>query len=140
MRRGVLLLTFLAAAIAVAVTTAQGPGGRGGMGGTRIKPGDECPPGTTEVRPGACQAPEFPAPSILDYRPRSTLVTAEHKVPKAKFPAIDIHGHANLSTPEALASMVKELDALNVRVYVSADNSSGDRLVRTLQTVNASPY
>ena len=63
-------------------------------GGTRVKAGEECPPGTTETRPGSCQAPEFPAPSIVDYRPRSTLVTAEHKVPKAKFPAIDIHGHA----------------------------------------------
>ena len=142
MRRGVLLLTLLAALIVVAVATAQGPGGGrgGGRGGTRVNPGEECPPGTTEVRPGSCQAPELPAPSILDYRPRSTLVTAEHKVPKAKFPAIDIHGHANLSTPEALAAMVKELDALNLRVYVSADNSSGDRLARTLQAVNASPH
>ena len=58
------------------------------------RPNEECPPGTTETRPGNCQAPEFPAPSILDYRPRSTLVTAEHKVPKAKFPVVDIHGHA----------------------------------------------
>ena len=75
MRRGLLLLTFLAALVVVAVATAQGPGS--GRGGTRLKPGEECPPGTTEVRPGSCQAPEFPAPSILDYRPRSTLVTAE---------------------------------------------------------------
>ncbi|MEO7158807.1 MAG: hypothetical protein ABI039_14675, partial [Vicinamibacterales bacterium] len=62
-------------------------------GGTQIKPGQECPPGTTETRPGNCQAPSEPAPSILDYRPRSTLVTAEHKVPKAKFPVIDVHSH-----------------------------------------------
>ena len=30
---------------------------RGG-GGTRIAPGQECPPGTTETRPGSCQAPQ----------------------------------------------------------------------------------
>ncbi|MFM8566637.1 MAG: hypothetical protein ACKOCV_02965, partial [Gemmatimonadota bacterium] len=65
----------------------------GMLGGVRIEPGQECPPGMTEVRPGTCQAPTLPPPSILDYRPRSTLVTTEHLVPKAKFPAIDYHGH-----------------------------------------------
>jgi predicted TIM-barrel fold metal-dependent hydrolase len=110
-------------------------------GGTRIAPGQECPPGTTETRPGACQAPEIPPPSILDYRPRSTLVTAEHKVPKAKFPAIDIHGHApGLTTAQGIESVVKAMDELNLRVLVSADNSSGDRLARTLQAINNSPY
>ncbi len=59
----------------------------------RLAAGQECPPGTTEMRPGNCQAPESPPPSILDYRPRSTLVTAEHLVPRSKFPSIDIHGH-----------------------------------------------
>src|SRR6185436_8685235 len=62
-------------------------GGRGGRGNTiQIKPGEECPPGTTMTRPGECQAPGFPPPSIVDYRPRTTLVTAAHLVPKAKFP------------------------------------------------------
>ena len=92
-----------------------------------IKPGEECPPGTTETRPGSCQAPEFPPPSIVDYRPRSTLVTAENKVPSAKFPAIDIHGHPpGLNTPEGLARMVADMDKLNVRVMTSADNTSGE--------------
>jgi uncharacterized protein len=110
-------------------------------GGTRIAPGLECPPGTTETRPGACQAPEIPPPSIVDYRPRSTLVTAEHKVPKAKFPAIDIHGHApGLTTAQGIESVVKAMDELNLRVLVSADNSSGERLARTLQAINNSPY
>jgi len=56
----------------------------------RLAPGQECPPGTTETRPGYCQAPEFPPPSIIDYRPKSTLVTTGHPVPKSKFPSIDI--------------------------------------------------
>jgi uncharacterized protein len=122
-----------------ALLSAQG--GRGGRGGTRIQPGAECPPGTTEVRPGSCQAPEMPAPSILDYRPRSTLVTATHLVPKAKFSAIDIHGHPPpLTGPETINSVVAAMDALNVRVMVSADNSSGDRLAGVLAAVNASPH
>ena len=127
----------MAAVIVGVVATAQGPGGRGG---NRVKPGDECPPGTTEVRPGSCQTPEFPPPSIVDYRPKSTLVTSEHKVPKAKFPVIDIHGHARGLSPDSLANMVASLDTLNVRVFVSADNASGERLARALQTINASPY
>src|SRR3954464_5839102 len=39
-------------------------GGRGGFGGIQIQPGEECPPGTTEVRPRSCQAPSMPPPSI----------------------------------------------------------------------------
>jgi len=115
----------------------QRGGGRGGL----AKGADgECPPGTTETRPGNCQAPSLPPPSIVDYRPRSTLVTAEHPVPKAKFPAIDIHGHPpSLTSEESIASVVAALDALNVRVLVSADNSSGDRLQRTLAALAASP-
>ena len=87
-------LAFLATLGLTAVITAQGM-----RGGTQVAPGQECPPGTTEVRPGSCQAPSEPPPSILDYRPRSTLVTAEHKVPKAKFPAVDVHGHPGSVKP-----------------------------------------
>src|SRR5262245_54964611 len=131
-------LAALAVAVLMIGLKAQGPGNRGG---TRVKSGEGCPPGTTETRPGNCQAPEFPAPSILDYRPRSTLVTSQHPVPRAKFPVVDIHGHApSLSSPEGIASVVRAMDALNLRVFVSADNSSGERLARTLQAVNASPH
>ena len=54
---------------------------------------------------------------------------------------IDIHGHAGgLAQPGVMAGMVKDLDRLNVRLYISADNSSGARLVSTLAAVKASPY
>ncbi len=80
-----------------------------------------CPPGTTETRPGRCEAPEFPPPSILDYRPRSTLVTMEHFVPKAKFAVVDIHSHTG-PTPDTIERLIGEMDALNVRVL---NNLSG---------------
>ena len=118
---------------------AQGPDGR--RGGTRVVAGLACPPGTTEVRPGSCQAPQTPAPSILDYRPRSTLVTPEHAVPKAKFPAIDVHGHpGNVSTPDAINRVVAEMDRLNLGVMVVAENASGTRLAQTLQALAGSPH
>jgi uncharacterized protein len=110
-------------------------------GGTRIQPGQECPPGTTEVRPGSCQAPAEPAPSILDYRPRSTLVTAAHAVPKAKFPAVDVHGHpGNLTSADAINRIVGIMDSLNVKVMLIAQNLSGARLTDTLNAINATPH
>ena len=109
-------------------------------GGTRIAPGQECPPGTTETRPGSCQAPQTAPPSIVDYRPKSTLVTVEHKVPKAKFPAVDVHGHpGNLTTPDAINRVVSIMDSLNLKVMLVAENVSGERLTRTLAALNASP-
>jgi predicted TIM-barrel fold metal-dependent hydrolase len=104
-------------------------------------PNGDCPPGTTEVRPGNCQAPTRPPPSIVDYRPHSTLVTETHLVPRARFPAIDFHGHPQnrLSSPRALADMAAALDSLNVRVMVAADNLSGARLQQAVATVAASP-
>ena len=130
-------LIVLLSALVGAGLAAQGM--RGG-GGTRIQPGQECPPGTTETRPQTCQAPSEPAPSILDYRPRSTLVTAEHKVPKAKFPVIDVHSHQGQLTLESMKELVSTMDPLNVRVLTLADNLSGDRLVKTVEAINASPY
>jgi len=56
------------------------------------------------IAPIACDAqirePRLPPPSIVEYQPRSTLVVPEHRVPRAKFPAVDFHGHPpNLSSP-----------------------------------------
>ena len=106
------------------------------------QPGQPCPPGTTEVRPGRCQAPEFPPPSIVDYRPKSGVVTEQHSVPRAKYPVIDIHGHAAgmLQSQSGLADLVKTLDTLNVGLFVSADNSSGADLQRALSIVSSSPH
>jgi predicted TIM-barrel fold metal-dependent hydrolase len=120
----------------------QGRGGRGRGNSVTIQPGEECPPGMTETRPQTCQPPLLPAPSILDYRPRSTLVTDVHMVPKAKYPAIDYHAHVSsfLGSAEALARLIPILDSLNVRMVVSADNMSGTRLATALDLVRNSPF
>jgi predicted TIM-barrel fold metal-dependent hydrolase len=132
------LLTALVAFSLGAAVVAQ----RGGGQRTAIKPGEECPPGMTEVRPGNCQAPTLPPPSIVDYRPHSTLVVPAHPVPRAKFPAVDFHGHpgSRIMSADALADMIAALDKLNVRIMVAADNLSGERLQQAAKTVAASPY
>jgi hypothetical protein len=108
---------------------------------TSIKPGESCPQGTTEIRPRQCMGPEAAAPSILDYRPRSTLVVPEHDVRKARYPAIDFHGHPQgmLGSVESLARLGADLDGLNVRMMIVANNVSGDALTRTVATINTSP-
>jgi predicted TIM-barrel fold metal-dependent hydrolase len=118
----------------------QGGPGRGGRGAS-VPPdaNGECPPGTTLTRPDQCRTPQFPPPSILDYRPRTTLVTAKHLVPKAKFPVIDYHGHiaGRLSTAESIAALIKDMDELGLALMISADSGSG---LRAIDTINASPY
>jgi predicted TIM-barrel fold metal-dependent hydrolase len=98
-------------------------------GATQQAPPGQCPPGTTEVRPGRCQAPEFPPPSIVDYKPRSTLVTAAHLVPKAKYPVIDIHSHTG-PTPETIERLIAEMDALNLRVLNNLSGGSNPATIK----------
>lgn len=131
----------LAAAYIVTLAGADLQAQRGRERATRIRADESCPPGTTEIRPRLCMGPEGPAPSILDYRPRSTLVVPIHPVPKAKYPAIDFHGHPRdrLRSVESLARLGAELDALNVRLMIAAENTSGDALRRTVATIAASP-
>lgn len=94
--------------------------------------------GQAEVRPGQFRAPEFPPPSILDYQPRSTLVVPVHLVPRAKYPAVDLHGHPpTLIPPEAIQRVVGALDSLNVRVMINASGTSGQRLTQQIEAVKA---
>ena len=135
-----MLMTMAVAAAAAATAVAINGQGRGG--GSPVGPNGECPAGMTLVRPGNCQAPSTPAPSIVDYRPKSTLVAPAHVLQKAKFPAIDFHGHPRerVSSAEGLKTMFAELDALNVGLMLVAENVSGERLKSALATVKASPY
>lgn len=116
-------------AIVVAVAAIVGAAGLPAQRGTQPAPGGQCPPGTTEVRPGRCQAPEFPPPSILDYRPRSTLVAGEHLVPKAKFPVVDIHSHTG-PTPQNIEKLIGEMNALNLRVLVNLSGGADPAAVK----------
>ena len=135
--RNLIVGVVAASAIFAAVASAQPGGDRA----TSIRPGEECPPGTTEIRPRSCMGPQDPAPSILDYRPKSTLVVPEHLVKKARYPAIDFHGHpfAMLGSVQSLAQLGAQLDSLNVRAIVVANNVSGDALKQMMTTIRSSP-
>lgn len=136
MRGALITAASLSAGLVLGLPASAQRGGRG----TPIPAGEPCPPGTTEIRPRNCMAPEAPAPSILDYRPKSTLVVPVHTVKMAKYPAIDFHGHPQglLGTADGLASLGASLDSLNVGMMISADNMSGDRLQRTIASIRSS--
>jgi hypothetical protein len=139
--RSLVLVAVLAGGL-VLLAQPPGPprgGGGPGRGGVAIKPGEDCPAGTTLVRPGRCQAPELPAPSILDYRPESTVVNDAHLVPKAKFPVVDIHSHQP-ATEENMARLIGEMDALNLRVLVNLSGGSGGSLAAAVDRIEASPH
>jgi predicted TIM-barrel fold metal-dependent hydrolase len=129
-----------ALAVASVSLIAQQGGGRGNPPArVAIKPGEECPPGMTQARYLSCQAPEKPAPSIVDYRPKSTVVAPEHLVPKAKFPVVDIHNHTQI-TAENIEQMIREMDELNLRVMNNLSGGSGSQLKQSVDLVRNSPY
>src|SRR5262245_47942629 len=91
--RAILAMLVLVGVVAAAVGIAQGPQG-------------QRPQGAPGARPGADREPEFPIPNIREYKPESTLIVPQHPVPRAKFPAIDFHGHPpQLTSVEALAAV-----------------------------------
>ncbi len=85
--------------------------------------------------------PTIPPPSIVEYRPRSTLVVPEHEVPRARFPVVDLHGHpGNLTSAGTIERVVAAMDELNVQVMVQAMPSSGERLRRQIAAVREAGY
>jgi uncharacterized protein len=84
-------------------------------------------PGQIRPRPDEGRQPEFPQPTIREYRPRSTLVVPQHPVPRAKFPVVDIHGHPPTLTASAIETVVAALDPINVQVMVDANGAQSPR-------------
>ena len=122
------LVSVLALIAAAGVGIAQAP--QGGRSDGALRP-----------RPGADRQPEFPAPTIREYKPRSTLVVAQHPVPKARFPVIDIHSHQPAPISNAqLDTLVTSMDPLNLRLLVNASGASGDTLVRSVAAIQSSSH
>ncbi|MEO8190106.1 MAG: amidohydrolase family protein [Acidobacteriota bacterium] len=78
---------------------------------------------------GQTAAPPVATLSIEEYEPKSTLVVPEHRVPRARFPFIDVHNHQESSArPEEIDRIVRDMDALGMRVMVNLSGGSGDVL------------
>lgn len=67
-----------------------------------------------------------------EYDPKSSLVTKETKVERAKFPFVDIHSHHNNPSQEYVDKLVKEMDSINMRLMINLSGGSGERLKQTV--------
>src|SRR5438034_8912776 len=80
-------------------------------------------------RAGMAQQGQSPqkqqTPTIDEYQPKSTLVTKEHKIERAKFPFIDILSHRWNHTPEEADRLVKEVDTITCRGTVILSGEAG---------------
>ena len=74
-------------------------------------------------------------PTIEEYQPKSTLVTKEHKIERAKFPFIDIHSHHWNPTADEVDRLVREMDTINLRVMVNLSGGTGEQLRQTVATM-----
>jgi predicted TIM-barrel fold metal-dependent hydrolase len=73
--------------------------------------------------------------SIEEYEPKSTLVVPEHPVTRARFPFIDVHNHQRNLSPDRVDQLVKEMDALNMRIMVNLSGGSGADLERIVKAM-----
>ncbi len=74
-----------------------------------------------------------PMDSILlkDYAPDSSLVVPETEVPKARFPAIDVHAHVYAETNDDVADWVRTMDEVGIERTIILTDATGaefDRL------------
>jgi predicted TIM-barrel fold metal-dependent hydrolase len=126
MKKSTILLLGPALAVALAYAAAQRPSAE---------------PGQIRPRPGQGRDPEFQPPTIVEYKPKSTLVTAEHLKPRAKYAVVDIHSHQSTPiSPAEFERVVKGMDANNLKVLVNLSGSSGERLRQGLSAVRDSPF
>jgi predicted TIM-barrel fold metal-dependent hydrolase len=69
---------------------------------------------------------------VREYEPRSSLVTPQHSVTRAKFPLIDVHHHPRVRTPADVDQLIKDMDGINLRVLVNLSGGAGETLKRNV--------
>ena len=63
---------------------------------------------------------------VKDYAPRSSVVTKETFVPKAKYPVIDSHVHVVGRTPDEVADWVRTMDEVGMKTSQVLTGAIGD--------------
>ncbi|MEM9326129.1 MAG: amidohydrolase family protein [Bacteroidota bacterium] len=62
-----------------------------------------------------------------EYTPTSTLVVPEHPIKRAKFPFIDVHSHQWNVTKARIATLVEEMDEINMGTMVNLSGRGFNR-------------
>lgn len=71
-----------------------------------------------------------------EYNPISTLVVPNHKVKKAKFPFIDVHGHQYNMPTQDLSPVIAAMDTLNLSIMVNLSGRSGEDLQKSVKNIS----
>ena len=64
--------------------------------------------------------------NMESYTPKSTLVVPEHLIKKAKYPFVDVHNHQWGMPGQDLASLLSDMNLLNMQVMVNLSGRGGD--------------
>ncbi len=75
------------------------------------------------------------AMTIEEYEPRSTLVTPQHPLTRAKYPFIDVHNHQLDMSAGYVDKLVRDMDSINLRVMVNLSGGSGAALKNIVQSM-----
>ena len=90
--------------------------------------------------PGVIPAPgPMDAITLKDYAPKPSLIVTETSVPKAKYPAIDVHAHVNARTPEQVRDWVRTMDETGIEMTVVLTGATGEAFDR-LADLYLKPY
>lgn len=64
---------------------------------------------------------------ITDYAPRSSVITDETFIPRAKYPVIDSHVHVEAKTEEELRAWVDTMDQVGIEKSVVLTGATGEK-------------
>ncbi len=70
---------------------------------------------------------------LKDHAPKSTVVTKETFVPKAKYPAVDTHVHLVARTPQEINEWVRTMDEVGIEISVVLTRAIGDEFARLVK-------
>jgi predicted TIM-barrel fold metal-dependent hydrolase len=78
---------------------------------------------------------------LIDYQPRSMLVTKVTEIKKARYPVIDVHNHLRkiVDSNDDIPKYVKIMDECNVQAVVDLDGGFGTNLEKHLNVLGEYP-
>src|SRR5271165_2942718 len=71
---------------------------------------------------------------LSEFQPQSTLVTAEHHLQRARFPAIDYHNHLDALDP---VEVLRIMDACGIERIVNITMKTGDEAIHMIDRFRA---
>jgi predicted TIM-barrel fold metal-dependent hydrolase len=74
---------------------------------------------------GLCRAQDVDKLLLKNYRPRSIYNIPVSRVPKARYPTIDVHSHAYAKTEQQLAQWVKTMDQTGIEKSIILSYATG---------------